>query len=94
VGGELFESDGGDVGVGEGEVGSEEIAEGGGEGKLLVGDGLSEEESGEDFADGADFEEVAFGSEIGDAFAGEVEGGVRVARFGGDDAAGGEVFGE
>ena len=94
VGGELFESDGGDVGVGEGEVGSEEIAEGGGEGEFFVGDGLSEEKSGEDFADGADFEEVAFGSEIGDAFAGEVEGGVRVAKLGGDDATGGEVFGE
>lgn len=88
--GELFQGDGSDIWIGEGEAGSEEIAKRGGEGESLIDDRLREEKAGEDLADGADLKEVALGGEVGEALAGEVAGGLGVAEFSGDNAACGE----
>ena len=88
--GELAQGDLSDAGIFESEV-SEDGGDGGIESHFLFDDRLGEEKTGEDLADGANFEDEILGRDVnGNEFSSGGEGGA----IGGDDAASGELFGE
>lgn len=89
VGGELFEGDFSHAWISELLFDAKDAFERGIKGGLSFGNGLGEKQSGEDFGDGADFEEDFFGRDVfGWRGASEGSNGGLVAfGFGGDDDA-------